>query len=121
MLHIVPGPVSAAARHSRRSGQAGAEDDSEGEGSRLEAAAAASTLCLGLCAGATLTRGDDVEQLYPPMAEMVRGAVVVTATSRWVSGTVESGTCEVELGRPMPVGQGLGISAWVALSARAPS
>lgn len=70
----------------------------------MEAAAAAGTLCLRLCTGAILTRGTDVQKLYPPMSEMTRNTVVVTATSRWVSGTVERWECGVELGRPMPVG-----------------
>lgn len=64
------------------------EDGEDGSG-RLEAAAAAITMCLEMRAGAMLKRESKLAKLYPPWADMTRGIVMVDTSSRWAraSGT----------------------------------
>ncbi len=63
------------------------DEDGEDEGSgRLEAAAAASTLCLEMRAGAWLRRDSKLAKLYPAWADMTRGTVHVDTSSRWGQG-----------------------------------
>ncbi len=78
-MHIASGSHAPAPGNGVVAGEGG-----EGEGSsRLEAAAAASTLCLEMRIGAMLTTTSDLTKLYPAWTDMTRGTVTVDTSSRW--------------------------------------